>query len=252
VFLPLCCGRSHPVSPLFVCLFFVFSHKFVSPRRLSGERPQLGDGVPKLALGGPPGGVPGADPSSGPYLCKQPKPPGPGGVRGGPRGGPGGVSVGPRGPLGGSGGPSRGGTPRGAPRGAPTRRHYDPGWGRPPRGGPPGGPPGGHPQGRFEWQCGHRPGPEDGSAPGTPPGGPPRASFGTPSPKWGPYPERRRGARKNVKPKIKMKTTEDRHGAIDRKRGVITPTNASNWALFGPPCWERTQCAFGGAPRPPL
>jgi hypothetical protein len=28
----------------------------------------LGDGVPKLALGGPPGGVPGADPSSGPYL----------------------------------------------------------------------------------------------------------------------------------------------------------------------------------------
>jgi hypothetical protein len=26
----------------------------------------LGDGVPKLALGGPPGGVPGADPSSGP------------------------------------------------------------------------------------------------------------------------------------------------------------------------------------------
>jgi hypothetical protein len=30
----------------------------------------LGDGVPKLALGGPPGGVPGADPSSGPYMWK--------------------------------------------------------------------------------------------------------------------------------------------------------------------------------------
>jgi hypothetical protein len=26
----------------------------------------LGDGVPKLAQGGPPGGAPGADPSSGP------------------------------------------------------------------------------------------------------------------------------------------------------------------------------------------
>jgi hypothetical protein len=32
----------------------------------------LGDGVPQLARGGPPGGVPGADPSSGPGYEKNP------------------------------------------------------------------------------------------------------------------------------------------------------------------------------------
>ena len=31
----------------------------------------MGDGVPKLDLGGPPGGVPGADPSSGPYIVEK-------------------------------------------------------------------------------------------------------------------------------------------------------------------------------------
>jgi hypothetical protein len=31
----------------------------------------LGDGFRKLALGGPPGGVPGADPSSGPYFMLE-------------------------------------------------------------------------------------------------------------------------------------------------------------------------------------
>jgi hypothetical protein len=60
----------------------------ISPPLLSGERPQLGDGVPKLALGGPPGGVPGADPSSGPGIGSTQNHEGPGGVRGGPRGGP--------------------------------------------------------------------------------------------------------------------------------------------------------------------
>jgi hypothetical protein len=43
----------------------------------------LGDGVPKLALGGPPGGVPGADPSSGPETCCHHHKQGPGGA---PRG----------------------------------------------------------------------------------------------------------------------------------------------------------------------
>jgi hypothetical protein len=51
----------------------------------------VGDGVPKLALGGPPGGVPGADPSSGPYslahLLTHPALGGSGGAPGGPLGG---------------------------------------------------------------------------------------------------------------------------------------------------------------------
>jgi hypothetical protein len=99
----------------------------------------LGDGVPKLAQGGPPGGAPGDDPESGPYVLLRRRKPGPGGSGGGPWGGPGGVSVGPRGPLGGSGGPSRGGTPRGAPWWPPSLRTLLPFWSRPP-GGPPGGP----------------------------------------------------------------------------------------------------------------
>jgi hypothetical protein len=94
----------------------------------------LGDGVPKLALGGPPGGVPGADPSSGPYYGLKPPKHGPGGVLGGPRGGPGGGAVGPWGPRGGSGGPSRGVTPRGAPWWPPSLRTILPFWSRPPGG----------------------------------------------------------------------------------------------------------------------
>jgi hypothetical protein len=53
----------------------------------------LGDGVPKLALGGPPGGVPGADPSSGPGMFPNNDTIGPGGVLGGPLGGPRGGSL---------------------------------------------------------------------------------------------------------------------------------------------------------------
>jgi hypothetical protein len=40
----------------------------------------LGDGVPKLALGGPPWGVPGADPSSGPGIVTNVATKVPGGV----------------------------------------------------------------------------------------------------------------------------------------------------------------------------
>ncbi len=75
----------------------------------------MGDGVPKLALGGPPGGVPGADPSSDPYYVQNPRKKALGGSRGGPRGGPGGVSVGPRGASGGVRGPLPGGYPPGGP-----------------------------------------------------------------------------------------------------------------------------------------
>jgi hypothetical protein len=140
VFLPLFCGRSHHVSPFTFSCFFLCADNMNSPRRLSGERPQLGDGPWKLALGDPPGGCPGADPSSWTsYLGKEHEKGPWGGPGGAPGGGPGGVSVGPRGPLGGSGGPSRGGTPRGAPRWPPSQRTILPFWSRPP-GGPPGGP----------------------------------------------------------------------------------------------------------------
>jgi hypothetical protein len=47
----------------------------------------LGDGVSKLALGGPPGGDPGADPTSSPYFCIKLANTGAGGLPGGPRGG---------------------------------------------------------------------------------------------------------------------------------------------------------------------
>jgi hypothetical protein len=141
------CGCFYPsfavdrTMSLLMLFLFLFSFEFIiAPRRLSGERPQLGDGVPKLALGGPPGGVPGADPSSGPGFGPHQNKIMPwGGSWGGPWGGPGGFSVGPRGALVGAGGPSRGGTPRGAPWWPPALRTLLPFWSRPP-GGPPGGP----------------------------------------------------------------------------------------------------------------
>jgi hypothetical protein len=118
-----------------------------------------------------------------------------------------------------------GGPPGGSP--GPTR-HRDPiyckkltkrPWGGP--GGAPGGPRGGlcGAQGASGGLRGPLPG-------GYPPGGPPRASFGTPAPHWGRSPERRRGAMCMCMTKRKTETNTERHGAIDRKRGVKTPTKA--------------------------
>jgi hypothetical protein len=112
----------------------------------------LGDGVPKLALGGPPGGSPGPTRHRAPILMQTQKHNGPGGVLGGPRGGPGGVSVGPRGASGGVRGPLPGGYPPGGPLVAalPTVNTalLEP----PPGGGPRGGPPGGQCWGvRTRW-----------------------------------------------------------------------------------------------------
>jgi hypothetical protein len=76
----------------------------------------LGVGVPKLALGAPPGGVHGAAPSSGHRFgsTRQPEGPwgGPGGAPGGPRGGRGGAP----GAAGGVRGPLTGGDPPGGPQ----------------------------------------------------------------------------------------------------------------------------------------
>jgi hypothetical protein len=141
------------------------------------------------------------------------------GPGGGPRGGPGGAPVGPGGPRGGSGGPRPGGYPPGGPLVAALPTDNTALLEPPPRGAPRGGPPG------------------PASGPRPPIGGaPPRGDEGTVC---------------YLKSKKQKKNTKESHGAIDRKRGVKTPTQAYNWALFGPPCRERTQCAFGGAPRPP-
>jgi hypothetical protein len=91
---------------------------------------------PKMApRGAPPGGGPRGRPVAWTlYRCKNLEKRPWGGAGGGPWGGPGGVSVGPRGPRGGSGGPSRGGTPRGAPWWPPSLRTILPFWSRPPGG----------------------------------------------------------------------------------------------------------------------
>jgi translation initiation factor IF-2 len=100
-----------------------------------GGAPPMGGRGPEAGPGGPPpGGTPGP-PRHRPRVrpTTPAKRPG-GGPGGGPWGGPGGVSVGPRGPLGGSGGPSRGGTPRGAPWWPPSLRTILPFRSRPPGG----------------------------------------------------------------------------------------------------------------------
>jgi hypothetical protein len=128
VFLPLFCGRSHHVSPLVFRDFFLSALKALSPRRLSGERPQLGDGVPKLALGGPPGGSPGPTRHRHPVLVTKNHEKGPGGVLGGPLGGPRGGLCGAQGASGGVRGTLPGGyPPGGGPRGPhPPHNHKNP------------------------------------------------------------------------------------------------------------------------------
>jgi hypothetical protein len=116
-----------------LCCFTIYT---ISPRRLSGERPQLGDGVPKLALGGPPGGVPGAVPSSGPGIGSTQNHVGPGGGPGGAPGGPGGGVGGAPGASGGVRGPLPGGYPPGGPRGGPPPTRQTPRLEPPPRGPP--------------------------------------------------------------------------------------------------------------------
>jgi hypothetical protein len=115
-----CCAVERTLSLRFRCVLFWASNPPSSPRRLSGERPQLGDGVPKLALGGPPGGGPRGRPVIGPRICSRNHT---------------------KRPWGG---------PVGAPVGAPAGSHCGRGglWGGPgarPGGVPPGGPPGGRP-----------------------------------------------------------------------------------------------------------
>jgi hypothetical protein len=116
VFLPLFCGRSHHVSPQFVCLSGLFkqkSHPLVASR---GSAPDWGTGSRSWPWGAPPGGVPGADPSTGPGLmpqAEQRRPRGgPGGAPGGPRGG----LCGAQGASGGVRGPLPGGYPPGGAR----------------------------------------------------------------------------------------------------------------------------------------
>jgi hypothetical protein len=152
VFTPLLRSIAPGLAVWLFLLFSRFKHQNSSPRRLSGERPHLGDGVPKRALGGPPGGVPWAARSSGPYTMaphlENRRWGGPGGAPGGPRGG----LCGAQGASGGVRGPLPGGYPPGGPLVAAlptdTTARVEP----PPGGGPRGGPPGGHFWGvRTRW-----------------------------------------------------------------------------------------------------
>jgi hypothetical protein len=96
-----------------VSRLFCFSKLTLSPRRLSGERPQLGDGVSKLDLGGPPGG-PRVRPVIEPlFVLKNTENQALGGVPGGPLGGPRGGLCGAQGASGGVRGPLPGGYPPG-------------------------------------------------------------------------------------------------------------------------------------------
>jgi hypothetical protein len=103
----------------------------------------LGDGVPKLALGGPPGGSPGPTRHRAPILFRKPRKTALGGSWGAP-GGPRGGLCGAQGASGGVRGPLPGGYPPGGPlvaalptdntalleqppRGAPQGQLRDPG-----------------------------------------------------------------------------------------------------------------------------
>jgi hypothetical protein len=193
-----------PYRPLITCTL-----NYLAPS-LSGPHKQ-----------GPPGAPPGGRLQKGSIVRRegghQGAPPGvppPAGAPAPPRGPPGPPPHPPAGPP---GGPPPGGAP--GPPQSPPGPHTDP------PGAPPGAPPGPL-QGLFLVFSGKKPGPDDGSAPGHPPGGSPRASFGNPSPNWGRSPERRRGAGYLCLEMTQPKNHEERHGAIDRKRGVKTPTKA--------------------------
>jgi hypothetical protein len=130
------------MSLLFSLVRVFVYHTKISPRRLSGESPQLGDGVSKLALGGPPGGSPGPTRHRAPIMAKTRPNESLGGSWGAPGGAPGGSLWGPGGLWGGPGAPPGGVPPGGPPGGRPPYGQYCPS-GAAPLGGPPGGPPGG-------------------------------------------------------------------------------------------------------------
>jgi putative polyketide hydroxylase len=131
-----------------VCLvvFSCYRDKAVPSAPLGGAPPMGGRG-PEAGPGGPPRGGPRGRPVIRPlFLSHHNEKQALGGSWGGPGGAPGGSLWSPGGLLGGSGGPSRGGTPRGAPWWPPSLRTILPFWSRPP-GGPPRGVPRGAPRG---------------------------------------------------------------------------------------------------------
>jgi hypothetical protein len=122
-----------------LCLLFVLILKltYYFPWSHLGGAPPKGGRGQGAGPGGPPrGGSPGPTRRLDPISLQKPRKKALGGSWRGPCRGPRGLYVGTRGPLGGSGGPSRGGTPRGAARWPPSLRARLPVGSRPPGGAP--------------------------------------------------------------------------------------------------------------------
>jgi hypothetical protein len=222
VFVPLFCGRSHPVSPCFFRVVRRLKHLNWPLVASRGSAPNWGTGSGSWPWGAPPGGSPGPTRHPAPNVLTPNSKKARGGSWGGPWGGPGGVSVGPRGASGGVRGPLPGGCPPRGPLVAArptdnTALREPPPRGAPPGGGPEGwrprrgglavgaagtsGPPGGYPPGRGPRTPPEGPPGPTATAPAPPPGphaappgarpGPPRAPPGGPpgGPPWGAAPE---------------------------------------------------------------